>query len=1113
MAVQEYSILYNETTILHLQRGVFSFITLLPLKQEKDLEIASEEKKKTYQERMNKMITSLQTYDEKKNLGATYKIVSHYEKLSPLQRHMLNRETNNKDILNRKDINTTLSFDEIKLNQKIEEILNVEAYTKTDFLVVKTFIRMAKATEIFGEPLQVVLKKLDFSNIQEFKNNMNLLYTTHTSAYKSVDYESSRVPKNEEILDILGKLSLTTTKTYYKDLNNLKNNVINHSLQKDAIQYDIYLTSTSVPDIIKFNSSFISIKNENKTKFIKILAGERPYIETEEIEGKFKVEFFIEGNGTIKKVYSNLVYNLEKKQERGYIKNFVLAEMPVSFDKNMAESAKEVLKSLGFEEFNVVTEIVKKTTRIFEKQIITKKKILTGLTQLPSLSDRLYNKDIAIQHKNNQDSLLHYLGEGSQFSNVRFSISIRLDNDRTDLEDYLNQAFGPYDLLWQELNESISDISSPLPKSNYITVNAQTLLLENTEVSKLFDLSNGNSYFHGVEGYTDKDMEKVFKSNLFLKTKDEVQGMNLFINTEAMNFLIVAATGAGKSFLAINLLDGFQNVENKPLIWIIDRGGSFIDFTDIKGGINIRLDKNSNYTCMNPFSFVEVTAQLIKVGNMITDFEKVSLKENEEEIDNKEEIKVLYKEIVDYANTLNIIVLTEEEIKEISKVERELNDYLVYDNKNLTIKTEFTMTKASETVALFTELMTFMIGIPDIKSDDSLRIKLKQFIPIVFEEEILKTLHTQKGSVNKYVLTSDFKRNLKEKMMSAGKRLQGSDFDIFEGDIDSKLSPLDKFINPNDFGKLFNGKPNLDFSADLINVDFELINDEDISNLLVMALSYNFVAVMTDKRLKSKRKLILVDEAHTVLNSKSIAGISSFAYIYRVARKYSASIGLIAQSIADFYVTDAHPDKQPHYNGIVGNAKWKFILKDHSEALLDTTGFTKEVKKRVSQNKSFNFYIDSKVSGFAGMIMSDIDYAMASSSADEYELMSVFESYLNSIPKKLLLFSIFFKKDFVSNFNNSGNFIKAYNGKEDIKHNMDLLKTVFHGKEEILKANNFDIENFYKIIQEKLSKTSVDKISNDKMLKDKFIWSALLTYAIANNLTFELVNVIIKDIK
>jgi len=1060
--IQDLVVLYDKKTLLYLEGEEVSFITVLPLIQELDMEIAQSTQIENYTKRIEDLVNKLETYDEgsifrKAKLGATYKIISKYKKLSPLQRYVREKDFDSEFVLNqKKEERKKLNFKEMKIQNKMETILNVDEYDKKDYIVIKTNI----PTDDFkflnkNETLKEKVISLKEEDIEIFKNEMEIFYHRHKKDYEDIEYDKSLIIENELILEVLSDLSLTISKTHFYDLENFNNNLLNDNSQGNAIQYDIFKTKTSIPETIKINQKYVSINKNGKIKYHKLFKGDIPKLNViDKKNGEY--EFLIE-NGNIKNVISKgNVYNIEQKQEKSYIKSFTLSEIPLSFKENISKQVERTLKGYGFEEFVIITEIIKKPAKVQESELEGLRKTYELITQIPSINDKLYNKNRAFEKLAATTSMIYWIGEGKQFNNVRFSFSVKTDYDNEKLEELLQTRFDKDGLEFELLKFNMSNICLPYNYFNFNSINEKSLLLENKEVSKLINLEYGNSYFHNRKDTTEEELSKIFQSNFYLRTKDKVMGVNIFDGPEAFNGLIMAPTGSGKSFFMVNLIDGFMTIEDNPITWIIDRGGSYDNFTNIQGGINIKIKQSSNRNCVNPYSFDENFAKMIFIENYVTE-EALLLMENKKH--KKEDTELFDK----YVKDLELPVYTLEEFNKLDDTRKENIDAIVIDEEGKK-KPEFTLSNPSEKLGLFEKLLQTMLGIETLE-DFGVVSKLSEYVPYVLTKLIIKTINSIKEE-RKWLLISEIKNELKSVMLE--KSVNEEDKKQLEKELDTYLSNLDKYINPLLNGKLFEGKPNLDFSSNLINLDFGEIQDDDLQNLILSSLILNFFNIMTDKRLLRRRKLIVIDEAHGVLNADSISGIKSVAYLYRTARKWNSAVWAISQKIGDFKKLSSESasvgKKLNMFEGMVGNAKWHVLLGKHE--YLETTerlGYPENIAKKIEKPEGFNFFISSKVSGFCSLLLSNIDYAIATTHAEEKGILSMLDLLSNNTKKKLLLFAEIFGMSFVSDYQNVRNFKNLLGDNNKIESLEKQLR-------KLLDIKGFDFETYWDDLKTKLER-------------------------------------------
>ncbi len=101
---------------------------------------------------------------------------------------------------------------------------------------------------------------------------------------------------------------------------------------------------------------------------------------------------------------------------------------------------------------------------------------------------------------------------------------------------------------------------------------------------------------------------------LLVSRRGQVACVNLLKATTNYNFVVVAASGAGKSFLTNEIVSDF--LSKNGLVRIVDVGRSYFRFCEIMGGQNMIFDPR-NPVSMNPFSGVETLEDLSEMMPMM----------------------------------------------------------------------------------------------------------------------------------------------------------------------------------------------------------------------------------------------------------------------------------------------------------------------------------------------------------------------------------------------------------------------------------------------------------------------------------------------------------------
>lgn len=127
------------------------------------------------------------------------------------------------------------------------------------------------------------------------------------------------------------------------------------------------------------------------------------------------------------------------------------------------------------------------------------------------------------------------------------------------------------------------------------------------------------------------------------------------------------------------------------------------------------------------------------------------------------------------------------------------------------------------------------------------------------------------------------------------------------------------------YGKYFNGKNNIDLQHKLVVLELKNVSQqEDLRNVILMVLFYHISKVIYMDDDRSKRKLLIFDEAWQFFDDAKIAKFIERAY--RTFRKYGASAITVTQGINDFYTNDSMKET-------MFQASYWLLLKQKPEAI------------------------------------------------------------------------------------------------------------------------------------------------------------------------------------
>ena len=126
-------------------------------------------------------------------------------------------------------------------------------------------------------------------------------------------------------------------------------------------------------------------------------------------------------------------------------------------------------------------------------------------------------------------------------------------------------------------------------------------------------------------------------------------------------------------------------------------------------------------------------------------------------------------------------------------------------------------------------------------------------------------------------------------------------------------------------GRWFEGPANVRFDADLVVLELdELESKKDLQGVILLLLMYLITNEITLNRADGRRKLVLIDEAWSLMNGTSGGFIEAG---YRRARKYNGAFVTGTQGVDDYYRNEAA-------TAALNNADWMFMLRQKPESLL-----------------------------------------------------------------------------------------------------------------------------------------------------------------------------------
>jgi hypothetical protein len=1059
--INEIAFAFDNQTILMISKKSLSFITIIPLEQTTNFELAGNDEKSAYNKKIKSMISQLKSYDtgaafKSATYGATYKVISSYSKLSPLQKYQLKKGYDLEKILQNKIKNKKSFFMQQKELYSIDEILKINEYEKKDYLVVRTYLIPDNIKKIIGEKVGIYsfFSSLDLNKYTQIEQALGQLHQSHASNIpKKIEDDLFHSLNPQKIIKVLSSIETNIETAFFNDFNVYQKNLYEPYNDKNInFQISIYINDTDIkPDVYIFRENHLYIRKSSSIKSQLIKLSEEQKVVTKyagDNNERFQILLVDEKKTIIVEEYY-VFDKIEISNEKKFTYKFTLAEIPTDMKNNLSEISSSNLKNAGYEDFSILSEIIKKPTSNLEKLLKSNKYSYNILNGIPSLNNLIYKKDVIEKKILAIEAMEHYIGEGEEFSNVKFGFNLTLPYEINEefLINDINSIFKNDNLVFEILPKIISMFNSTSSYFPYNSVDEKVMQLSNSELEKIINLKYGNDTFGRLKDNVEGNLPKIDDAYIYVKTNEKIQAVNLFMGPDMFNGLIIAPTGAGKSFITVNLIDGFLTTNKDNLCWILDRGGSYVNFTDIKEGINIHINKTNKKNCINPFVFDNYYSKLILIENTffeIDNIDKIVNKNNLKKINLKKEIENLNNENKKgYEEDINKLTIELNEIEEKIKEEKENiyqkmklikklisitefknKDSILYDKYNNPASTNFEGLIPQDKLEIFVTLLKEMLEFNEVEPNQA-KIIEKNIYELFKKLIVGKTIFTENNDRIHYLLISEIKDELEDLLTLKAK------FKI--EDVQGIIFTLEEYIDPLRSGKLFNGEPKLNMESNLINIDFGEIQNEKLSNLVLSSLLMNYFNIMTSDKYKASKKILIIDEAHAILNSPVVAGLKSVSYLFRTARKHGASVFLLSQAISDFQKNagEVESEKKNLFDGIITNAGWTFLLGMHlKKDTMERLELNEEVATKIYEvGTSRRFYLKSKVSGFAELIVSDLNYAISTTNKEEKNILKSIGILTQNIENSLLIFTILFGKNFISEYKDV-NILKSSYGSE-----------------------------------------------------------------------------------
>jgi hypothetical protein len=742
-------------------------------------------------------------------------------------------------------------------------------------------------------------------------------------------------------------------------------------------------------------------------------------------------------------------YNLQPTEYE--VEYYSMGKAPTGIEDISGKVAKEIIR-LKPESFVLYLEITNLNRDYLISKISMENNILSFLDIVPSLWGKIYSKKDRENKQNAIEDLKKHLSNKTKFYKVRYSFAVRKKKIAKNFSVRLMQSLAGVDLAGcEKIDTNVRGLLYPWANTAFVNESDFSFEMATNDIVDLFDFRTSNTDLSGFNKFDLKDLKAVKNTaSFYMATEDDLFGIDFFSGPEMFNVIIIAPSGSGKSFFGTNNIDGFIHANKDSIVWILDRGGSYSNFVETnENSVNLNLKKSSTVNCINPFTYNFDYAVFIFIETVENDYNSFR---KELEYKGTKNIPSL-KDFIDNENRYNMLVKSIELLNYMSTFVVEKDGSRVHKGDELDIlyfanpeeedslfRTHFVRTDPHVTLAVYDNILGDMLRVKKADDDKKRASYVEKEIEPVISALIIKGLEEQFADITGEI-TSESSISEIEEVLSTGMYITIKDIatkleenlsklidDSFsKGDILEWINTLDVFINRKKSGKLFNGKPNINFEAKLLNIDFGEIDDENVEPILLSSILMNFYKLMTEVKNKGIKKKLFVDESHKILNSNDESALASIAYLFRTTRKWNSAVVLLSQLISDLIKRgeEATGTKLSHFKALEENSGWKILMGEgHNEEELKRLGINKYLidifqrEEDPNKEKDRRFLIQTKNSKLFGrLIVSDVDYWTATTNANEKALVQcVSFVYGGDKVRAIIKLAEIFKMSFISTY-------------------------------------------------------------------------------------------------
>jgi len=848
-----------------------------------------------------------------------------------------------------------------------------------------------------------------------------------------VEFEPSclKIDTNREKFLIYGKYDILLYEIY-EDENGAV--IIEDKKKYDTyIEYNSYLLDNLKGEIENFKPGIYIVKDDGKENF----------------NTQFPIIFLEQEDKS--KMLSNNEYLIKKEKLYKYYQLYSVETIPENIYPNLGEN---IIKTINNElsgriiKANLSINFFKPSHKQLNASISLEKAAWKTVASLPDLWTLGYEPELVNDKIDALEEISELVKKGKlDFLTSQLFITVvsyQKVDVAGDIENLMQGSAFSMDIVQENYMADVAFFASASP----LAYNLQTikqdkeLFLTSSDMSAFINLSVG--------------------PNQMSLTRPVIIGISngtrvCYVDSydpriEAPNGIVVGATGSGKSFTKIYELVKLLFLPVHPLIIIVDRGGSFMNFVKIFGGRAVQLNLSSPKNNINPFIYdanfrkyiiylskhniKEISVDNIDKEYVDKDGYPIYLMDNGifYTRDDNDIFHIMLPNDLSPQIKMNFFTriiqsMSQSKEEDFKKIIADSLLSVIDNNENIYIKkktifknTILVKDKTTNEILFNTENVLKYMENGNVFVTDS--YKLKEFENKVFLEyldivgykkeysnaKIEKLEKNESTEVRVFYFTVEDVKN--ELLKYENQKYQ------------KEINILDKYIDFTAYGNLFNGPPALDFDEELLwTVDMGEETPDDLSAVILQSLNIVQWNAILSPQNKNRKKMIIFDEVHSILADVQNTGpAEAIGYMYRTIRKHGGGIHILSQSSADIFKNSDEVPKEllNVFNGIKSNAMYKYIIGinsiDAARSQVDFQLTDSEVAEIVdfSGKKSTvpamrgMLYINTKAfKGFLNVIATPTIYAIATTMKEEKNLQDAIEKMLKQNEQVKNFFEIF----------------------------------------------------------------------------------------------------------